>query len=162
MPDAITTIEDLLDHVTLVSIDLCRLNANRDLDFRPKADAVELEVDPQYALDINTRDDGGGFRVKFATDIKTPLGSIGAEVVGVYSLDGATIDPKSTAALGDFVNNVALMHVLPYSRQAIADLSQRVFGSALLMPIIKRGEISFQVELNDEANDEQGEPHLRD
>lgn len=52
----------------------------------------------------------------------------------------------------EFVNNVAIMHILPYARQSIADLTQRVFSAPLLMPIMQRGELQFQVGMDETAD----------
>lgn len=45
----------------------------------------------------------------------------------------------------DYSNDVAVVALLPYLRQAIADLTQRVFGSPLLMPALQRGAVTFSM-----------------
>ncbi len=148
MPDVVKTVEELVETASLVSIEIDELGAER----KPGDASEEVSVEPAYDLTLNLRDDFAGFRVRLLTTIDVPIGLIRCGVYAEYELSGSTIGSESTEAVGVFVNNVALMHVLPYVRQSIADITLRVFNGPLLMPIIQRGEISFKVELNDDAD----------
>lgn len=128
-----------------MSIETSALSAERADDQALDQDA---EIDPDYALGITLRDDSEGFRVRLETSISVPGGRIRCVVYAEYELDDARIGEESTDAMGDFINGVALMHLLPYVRQAISDLSMRVFNSPLLMPIMKRGDLGFSLEYN--------------
>ena len=52
------------------------------------------------------------------------------------------IDQKVMQA---FVNGVAVMALVPYIRQSVSDVTLRVFGSALTMALVRRGEMEFDL-----------------
>ena len=43
----------------------------------------------------------------------------------------------------EFVNRVAIMAIVPYTRAAVADLSSRVFGVTYTLSVIRPGDIAF-------------------
>lgn len=139
-PEVVASVERLVEVAELEAIDTYRLVAERDI-FARKPDNVE--IDPVYKMTIDFRDDASGFRVRLETDIATPLGKISCAVLSDYGLGEARIGAETSEAITEFINNVALMHLIPYTRQAIADLTQRVFSAPLLMPMIQRGQINF-------------------
>ncbi len=146
MPDtAITEVGQLVESASLLTIEVFRLGADRNLDAQPSAEGVEIA--PKYTLDIDIRDDRSGFRIRLMTEINTPFGDIECGAYAEYEHPGVVLGQESSVAASEFVNNVALMHLLPFVRQSIADITQRVFTAPLLMPIIQRGELEFELEI---------------
>ncbi len=73
-----------------------------------------------------------------------PPGEASASLVGEYELlDGAM---PSKRALQNFANEVAVMTIYPYLREAIATITAKVFGEPVHIPIVQRGEIAVEVE----------------
>lgn len=68
----------------------------------------------------------------------------------VESIPYSSIDEQTKI---DFANDVAILAILPFTRQAIADITARVFGAALLMPIIQRGQLVFGLSDSTEATE---------
>ncbi|UIP57674.1 hypothetical protein DSM26151_05390 [Agromyces marinus] len=91
----------------------------------------------------NARDDESGFRIILETRISAQPGNIGCTVQAEYGLEALRANEVPADAMEEFINNVALMSLLPFVRQAIADITLRVFEAPLMMPIIKRGDLSF-------------------
>ncbi|GAA0422517.1 hypothetical protein [Leifsonia naganoensis] len=141
--EVVADVGQLVEHAGLLGISIVKIAAERFDDVQPSED---FEIEPRYSLVFMLRDDAAGFRVRIETDIELPVGSVSCAVAAEYGLEGLVVRKGSTVALQEFVNNVALMHVLPFTRQAIADVTQRVFNAPLLMPIIQRGAISFELE----------------
>lgn len=141
-------VHEMVDVTSLLGIEVYRLSAFRNLDAQP---AENFEIDPSYALATDLRDDGDGFRVSLLTEIDTPIGRIECGVLAEYEHHGILVTSASSEALTEYVNNVALMHVIPYVRQSIADITLRVFNSPLVMPILQRGQMSFRVEVDNDA-----------
>lgn len=133
----------LLADVSLTAISTIALSANR-VEREGEIDA-ELTIEPQYKLETGWRSDHAGFRVVLQTEIKAPVGDIRCDVQAEYALQELKMSAIPQAAIQDFVNQVALMAVLPFVRQGIADITLRVFEAPLLMPIIQRGEITFNL-----------------
>lgn len=144
MADVVVDVAVLVSSARLLTIEPARILAER-YDVDTSGVDPEASIDPVHALDLKLRDDQAGFRARLNTDIETEIGKIACDVVAEYEIDGVIIDEESTPALQEFVNNVAVMHVLPYTRQYIADVTQRVFGSALVMPILQRGDLTFAI-----------------
>lgn len=135
------TLEEFVGSCALTSVSQFELSAKRALT--PEAADESESVDPVYGLDIDLRDADDGFRIRLTTRIESAKGTIVSEVGAEYMVESTSIRSVSKSMLIEFVNNVALMHILPYTRQSISDITTRVFESALLMPMIQRGELSF-------------------
>ncbi|TFD41769.1 hypothetical protein E3T37_03700 [Cryobacterium sp. TMT2-10] len=135
------SLESVVENCSLSDVSVFELSARRG---KVSPDTEEGEaVEPSYDLQIDYRDADNGFRVRLITRFDTDLGVIVSDVGAEYVLDGIGARSIPRDILLDFVNNVALMALVPYVRQSIADITLRVFGSALLMPMIRRGEIEF-------------------
>ena len=68
------------------------------------------------------------------------------EPVASYHVDvehAALLDDRPTVAA--YANEVAVMALVPYARQAVADVTLRVFEASVLMPSFQRGELRFGV-----------------
>lgn len=143
--ELVVDVHRLVEASSLLSVEVFKLSAERQLDVEPTDD---FEIDPSYLLTTDFRDDGAGFRIRLLTDIETPIGTISCGVLAEYAHDGVRLGPESSEALNEFVNGVALMHIIPYVRQAIADVTLRVYQSPLLMPILQRGQMTFDVSID--------------
>lgn len=133
--------------VQLDDVAFAELHARRSLD-GPAAEPGS--TDPRYTLSVQTSDDADRFRLILSVDLALPEGDVHVTVVAEYTLTVPPTGPLSRAIVVQYANEVGVMTMLPYLRQGIADLTQRVFGSALLMPVMPRGAISFPVPEDEE------------
>ncbi|MBF4592094.1 MULTISPECIES: hypothetical protein [unclassified Curtobacterium] len=71
------------------------------------------------------------------------LGEVDVSVAGEYTL----LDPSvlTQRSLQLFANEVAVMTVFPYLREAVASITARVFQQPLHLPMIARGQIVVDV-----------------
>ena len=138
----------LVKSAQLVEIITFELNAKRSKGTSSLSEGVplQIEVQPQYNLEIGAKPDNLGFIVKLSLQLELPHGTIRCEVGATYSLKNPIDFPLDTSALIEYSNEVAVMTLLPFMRQHIADLSQRVLGFPLLMPILLRGVVHFDLE----------------
>ncbi|WP_349865016.1 hypothetical protein [Leifsonia sp. WHRI 6310E] len=136
------TVVDLLNDVALENIEQTELAASRG-DGKLGGDLPEAE--PSYRLSIDGRDDDKAFRVGLRTEIQVGTGSIISEIRAEYLLGEMRFSAVEDATRLEFANKIAIMAILPYTRQSIADITSRVFGAPLLMPIVQRGELEFEV-----------------
>lgn len=144
MPETTDTIAvvDIVNDVDLIGIEQIELGAARGTG---DAGGEPPEAEPSYQLTVNARDDDKAFRIGLRTEIKVGTGSIVSEIEAEYGFRELTLSAVSEQTRIDFANDVAIMAILPFTRQSIADITIRVFGAPLLMPIVKRGELSFSV-----------------
>lgn len=131
--------------VNLERIQFLRLEAAVNEDVESLA-AVPDEVSPSYGLKI--RQEGREIGTRMSVTLDLISWKVVVDAAADYTLD---VDARfADGALLDFANNVGIMALIPYLRQAIADLSQRVTGEVVLMPIIPRGGLVFT---RDDAKD---------
>lgn len=97
------------------------------------------EIVPTYGL--KTRADGDAITIRLSTHLTCDVGDIDVDVAVSYRTPRPI--KISTEATLEFANEVGIMTLIPYVREAISTLSQRCFGEAILMPIFQRGELSF-------------------
>ena len=136
------TIQELVDDVTLDSIDFIQLSV-RKKDGEPLA-----ESEPQWAVGIDNRADNLGFRIRVAVALGFGNGEVSAEAAAAYSTTEVASTQISREAMEQFVNDVSCMQLMPYLRQAIADLTNRAFDSAITLPMLKRGQLTFEISGN--------------
>ena len=138
-PRTITSAAELLEFgVELEGVQFFRLQAEIVEDVAPAAEPPE-EIAPVYGLKIRHEGTELGIRVSVTLDLATAKIVVDGAVNYTTALE---VQMDEEAAL-DFANNVGVMAILPYLRQAIADLSQRVTGEIVLMPVIPRGGLVF-------------------
>ncbi|WP_295124269.1 hypothetical protein [uncultured Leifsonia sp.] len=133
------TVVRLVHDVQLLGIQQTELAARRG-----SGDAIEnAQAEPVYGLNVKGGDGSNTFRVGLRTEIQLGDGSIVSEIEAEYALSTIPYASIEEQTKIDFANEVAIMAILPFTRQAIADITARVFGAALLMPIIQRGQLVF-------------------
>lgn len=126
----------LVQDTTLQSIQFHELHAAHKLDIAPGTD---LEEDPRFEMHMQTRVDDGEIGVRVDLLVHTALGDIQVIAAADYINEG----PKPSEEVEQrFATEVGVMALFPYLRQAVADLTQRVFGTSLLMPLIKREDLT--------------------
>jgi hypothetical protein len=105
----------------------------------------QIEVQPSYNLTTMVKSDGMGFLIRLAVEVSLPTGQIRCEVGAAYTLKEKLGFDLSPNDLIEYSNEVAVMTLLPFVRQHIADLSQRALGFPLIMPIMQRGALNFSL-----------------
>lgn len=134
----IATAEDLLEvGFDLDHIQFFKLSAELDEAADP-ADALD-EPAPLYNLKFFS--EGELLGVRIATTLNLGVGSAVVDVAAHYRVHAPV--NITEGGLLDFANRIAVLALVPYIRQAVADITQRVFGNAVLMPVIRQGELTF-------------------
>lgn len=138
--DALTEIHP---HVTLEGI------FTREL-FCVREDVEEPDPVPRFALQVDLEDledleEAAPRRVRFGLklELETLDGRVRILLDGSYSVDRDHADSFTMPLAVEYMNHVAVMAMLPYMRQALADLTMRVLREEILMPVFGRGEVHF-------------------
>ena len=140
-------IHGLVDTSTLESITFLELSAKR-ADEEASYDSLlgeeTYEIEPEFSLQFGRNSGAGKFRVRLATLIESEPGRIFVDAAAEYQVDpGTDVSSVSDELLLDFANQVAVFAIIPFLRQGVADMTQRVFGVPLTMPMYRRGELVF-------------------
>ena len=117
-----------------------------ELTARRSLESVESDgtaVEPRYTLNAQVTDDHLHLRLTLRIDLEAPTGELRAAAMADYRVEERAAASLTMRLAVEYANEVGVMVLLPYLRQAIADLSLRVFGATLLMPILPRGAVSF-------------------
>lgn len=107
-----------------------------------RADSEEAaDIDLQLELQQRCGDSDFGFRIigKVVADV----GEANAAIAVTYDFTG---DPPSQRTLLGFGNEVAVMAVFPFFRESIHSITSKVFGQPVLLPVLPRGAIGFDLD----------------
>jgi hypothetical protein len=133
----ISDIHALVDILELSDIVFYALTAERD-------DVIEeLPSDPNVNQEfgLRVRHDGREYGARIRAELSLSVGRVVVDVAAEYAaLEPFDLDQDVAI---EFANDVAIMALLPYVREAVSTLTSRVFGQALTMPIVRRGQIQF-------------------
>ena len=135
--------------VALVPVVQLRDITFRELSAKRAGESGTSDGIPDFKLNVmQNNDDPTLFRIRLRCSVSFGDGSqLVAEPEAEYQVTDGTIPvPLPQRLAVEYVNEVAVMALLPYARHAFADLSLRVFRSLLLMPIFARGTIAFPLD----------------
>ncbi len=104
------------------------------------------EFTPKFQLCIaRSSEDTNRFRVAITCELQNESGvKILVTAYGVYHVEDENLLPLEDKAIEEYVNLVAASHLMPYIRQAIADITSRVAGNSLTLPVYKLGDLHFR------------------
>lgn len=131
-------LEDLVERVELIAMETHELSARIEPTDSPEdCDQNNLTI----KVEMQRRENQFGFRL--VAELLAPQGSANATVAAIYRAEG---DQPEQGAVIEFGNNVAIMSIIPYLRSALADITLRVFGRAVTIPLVRSGEIQVATE----------------
>lgn len=101
---------------------------------------------PGFELNIEVSQEVGRFRIKLRVSASSESASLAVEPVAEFQVPEDLRDLLVPENLVEFANEVGVMVLLPYVREAVADVTRRVFGTPSLVPLIQRGQLSFSLD----------------
>ena len=142
IPDAdLANVRELIENCELRSIECYEILARRH--DATKIDGSE-ERDGQFSVTVQQRSDDESFGVRLVGTANMSIGEATASIAGEYDLLNGCRPSQRTLQL--FTNEVGVMTVFPYLREAISTATSRVFGEPLLLPTVERGQITIDVD----------------
>lgn len=154
-PVTITETRDLLGVLELEEIRFFGLSADA-------LSPADTDADDDDHGDVD-RDEGAARPVEFLTahrfypegadyrvlmTVRTPTLLVRVDAAAMYASEVPL--EVSDEVLVDFGDNVAIMTLFPYMRQAVTDLGQRL-GEQVVLPVLPRGVLSFTSPLAEDA-----------
>lgn len=131
---------DLISRSTLQLVEFHGVEARR-LPENKQRQEDEESVDVSMTLQHHIGDDR--FGVRLLVQLLPFMGEVEVAVAAEYSVDEGP-SPQDNVVRG-FGNEVAVMTLLPYAREAVSTLSTRIFGKPILLPTVERGEVGFDL-----------------
>ena len=141
----LTSIDEMLETAQLQLADIRFDHMSIDLVENAPQAGSDLEGSESTPIEINcmlgTRHEGKRFGTRFEFQFKaTQWQAIIAVITDYAGSEEFVLAPEASA---DFASKVALMAAIPFVREALSDLTTRVTGMAVLLPLIRSGEITF-------------------
>lgn len=141
----LVSVEEMLATAKLQLVDIRFDRLSIDLvDDAPQAGS-DLEGSEPTLIEINcmlgTRQEGKEFGARFEFHFKAAQWQAVIAVITDYA--GPQEFVLAPEASADFASKVALMAAFPYVREALSGLTARVTGTAVLLPLIRSGQITF-------------------
>jgi len=141
-------LSSLLERVELKEFLVFELFAKRNEEFEGAPANETVEIKPNYTLKTGILKNLSGIIIRLTVEFEIPMGRVLCDIGATYSSKTPIEFTPENLVLVDFANEVAVMMLVPFLRQNIADLSQRTFGVPLLMPVVRKGMLQFLVDKN--------------
>ena len=132
-------IDELTKATTLNSVGFNELGARRQES--PDFNLEMVRAQPNFVLRV--KHNNNSFQLILRVDLATNVGPVSAECYGNF-LVSSSAPILTQDLLTEYANEVGIMIILPYLRQGIADITQRVFGNPITAPIYERGQLKFE------------------
>lgn len=135
----IAAIQDLIERSELASVECHELSARwtGNRGERDHEQSIEMELQLQHRIG------DGEFGYRMVGNIETGIGDVTAAVAVTYNLEGDIPDLRTIFGFG---NEVAVMVLFPYYREAVSSITAKVFGQPILLPVATRGTIAFELD----------------
>lgn len=143
MPELSETLLTLVRCAQLDSIEFREISARRVAP-QEKTDPPRIDLRTEVQDPTDVQDDQREFRYALRVTLHDAEGDVAVEPLATYHVPmehAGLLDDGM--ALTEFANEVAVMALIPYVRQALADVTQRVFSGSILMPTYQRGQLRF-------------------
>ncbi|MHA6694674.1 hypothetical protein [Homoserinimonas sp. A520] len=140
------SIQEMVEQVNLSGITFyevsSRLREEETLvDDSGEDDSTEVSLDASW--DVRIRHVGPQLGVRLRLHVQDASVDIVVDVAAEYESGETLAIEKPTVQ--EFVNNVALMQLYPFIREAVMTMSAKVSGQSLLLPVFQRGEITMEL-----------------
>ena len=132
---------DLFSRSTLQGVEFHNVGARRLAENKQRE---ENEESVDVSMSLQQYIDDGRFGIRLVANLYPYMGEVEVAVSAEYSVDSGA--QAEDAVVRGFGNEVAVMTLLPYAREAVSNLSTRVFGKPILLPTLERGEVGFDLD----------------
>lgn len=136
----IKDIQDLVESVEMSDVQFYELSAKKN----ESSDEIdEKEIDPTFLLQIGHPSDGIG--VRLAVEVSVSRGIVRADVGVIYATKTKDDHISVPEEIGlEFANRVGVLALIPYLRESVTNMSLRVLGKPINLPLFRAGQLTFQ------------------
>ncbi|STC67256.1 Uncharacterised protein [Corynebacterium diphtheriae] len=139
----------LSQYLELIDVGFLCLHAEHGNSHNPEPPAFQLDVSIRPEAET-PQDEPLMARVALRVDVMLPNGKVSAEPYAEFILDRSYGEALNHAALTAYANDRVVYDLLPFVREALSDLSSRVFKTQLIMPYFDREELQFPLPTPDD------------
>lgn len=147
---SINDLTELASTASLVDITFAEITARR-IERDDPVDGV-IPIQPEFEARLQVReDDGLTIRYHLILNLSVIWGEARVHCVATYVLPSGILMP-ARQLLNEFANNVAVMAMVPYVRQALHDVTTKTWPLPILMPTMQRSDLTFSWEDDPEGD----------
>lgn len=110
-------------------------------DVQPPDSPSEVEIDLTWG--VRLRHDRNEFGVRLKVLVDNAMGETTVDLAAEYRSPSALNLKRETVK--EFVNNVALMQLFPFIREAVMSTTSRLQGRAVVLPVFQRGQLVLEL-----------------
>lgn len=92
-------------------------------------------ITPTYTGAAERSTDGRQLRVSFGVELDLGMGNVEVTAVVVFSIRDGLLLQCDSKTVSDFVNDEAIVLLVPFVRETVADITYKTFGNSLFMPL---------------------------
>lgn len=138
-----TSVEEMVKSAELTEIKTVRIDAE---NFDPFLVHDDVPVEPKFAANF-TGYENGSLHLSLALTITFgEVGRVHTVHTAEYTSETHSLSAATVSDIETFMNRVALIHLLPFVRATLADITTRLFNAPLFMPIFLPGEMTFSLD----------------
>lgn len=101
------------------------------------------EFEVTHELSVHWGDGDPRFLVRLGASVTCEAGEVRVGVQAEYELDGLLLDDVAPDVEEEYVNNVSVMTLVPYLREAVAAASLRTLDQPITLGVVQRGALRF-------------------
>lgn len=150
MPEGGLSLEEFVKRANLTEVGCFELFGARggveDDGERPVVGPGPLEIgefETEHNLTVYWGHDEPRMLVRLSATITCEAGEVRVGVQAEYELDGFSQDDVAADVEEEYVNNVSVMTLIPYLREAVAAASLRTLDQPITLGVVQRGELRF-------------------
>lgn len=133
---------DLVEHMKVQDIVFYKCSMEYDDNVEPSADEAEDgTVDLEFGTAIRSRPTG----IDFRCSVRVPFSAGEIYVDAAILYDAGQPVRAHRDAVQEFGNRAAFAALYAYLRQAVSDLGNRLPGKLTPLPMLRPGEVSFEL-----------------
>lgn len=136
----VNRVQLLIEHAELQSVQFHEYGARR---FSAPVEDIESD-EANVNVEVQHRIDETSFGIRLNCSVRVRAGEATVSVAVEYDVANAHKFTKRDVLM--FANEVAVMTAFPFLREGVSDVTRRVFGDPILLPIAPRGTIAFEIE----------------
>lgn len=133
-----SSLEDLVERTELASIEIHELKAEARLN---RASGVDTTPD-EVKIESQVRHARGAMGFRLRATLDTGRGRARVIVAAIFEVKG---DDPGAETVREFANRVAFLTIAPYLREALADITLKVFGEAYQLALVRVGDVAVGV-----------------
>ncbi|WP_435080190.1 hypothetical protein [Clavibacter michiganensis] len=148
---SVETIESLVEKLSLSAVTFYQVGATLHEEEVDEGTDESVDSGLETMFKVRTRHKKNEFGTRFRVEVSSIYGEAVVDVACEYESEEPLRIPRDVAHV--FINQVAVMQAFPYIRESIMTTTARILPVPILLPVVKRGELEFELQGGPEVSE---------